>query len=533
NDAQSLAGLGNIALARGDKEKASRHLTEAAKLAPNDALIQGSLANVMLAMNTPDFAIQAANNALALKPDYAMARQVLGKALLSKGDIEGAREAFEALLAQGGQLAAAHLGLGDIARLQERHDEAVAHYEQALQQQPDLPPAAIRRADSLARSGRVDQAIAELREYALAYPDAAYVKVTLASLLDQRDRHAEALPVWRGAAALLPDNGNVQANYALALDRAGDYEAAAQQAQRVPGDPPRPALVLMHARAALREGDAAGVLRRLESLDEAQWEESAQTLRRRWKLAGLAHDALCQWSEAVRAFERAIARTGKRCALARFAIRAADIAGGIAGFGGQAVGGPARGSAPARATARSIHLVTGFHLRAVRRTLAATAGARSAPAAAPLCARAATGGSARRRARDRLASVSGCALAARAETRAAGFAHRAGAERSARCAAELVGLRRQSQIGDARCRDGRTLAEVRTGAPAARCGTVAFLRDRRRTDIDRASGWRVSARARAIPGPGFAHAGCAHPGDADQPCRPAWLVSARAREALR
>ena len=305
NDAQSLAGLGNIAFARGENEKASRHLTEAAKLAPNDALVQGSLANVMLAMNTPDFAIQAANNALALKPDYAMARQVLGNALLSKGDIERGRAAFETLLAQGTQLAAAHLGLGDIARLQERHDEAVAHYEQALQQQPDLHPAAIRRADSLARSGRVEQAIAGLREYAPAHPDAAYVKVTLASLLDQRDRHAEALPFWRDAAAMLPDNGNVQANYALALDRAGEYQAALQQAQRVPDDPPRPALVLMHARAALRDGNAEGVLRRLESLDEAQWGESAQTLRRRWKLAGLAHDALHQWSEAARAFERA------------------------------------------------------------------------------------------------------------------------------------------------------------------------------------------------------------------------------------
>ncbi len=306
NDAQSLAGLGNIAFARGDKEKASRHLTEAAKLAPNDALIQGSLANVMLAMNTLDFAIQAANNALTLKPDYAFARQVLGNALLQKGDTEDAHAHFEALLAQGEQLAAAHLGLGDIERLQERHDEAVAHYEQALQQQPDLHPAAIRRADSLARSGRVEQAIAGLREYAPAHPDAAYVKVTLASLLDQRDRHAEALPVWREAAALLPGNANVLTNYALALDHAGDYEAAMQQAQRVPDGPPRPALVLMRARAALRAGDAAGVLRRLESLDEAQWGESAQTLRRRWKLAGLAHDALRQWSEAVRAFERAL-----------------------------------------------------------------------------------------------------------------------------------------------------------------------------------------------------------------------------------
>jgi tetratricopeptide (TPR) repeat protein len=306
DDAQSLAGLGNIAFARGDNEKASRHLTEAARLAPNDALIQGSVASVMLAMNTPDFAAQAANNALALKPDYALARQVLGNALLSKGDFAAAREAFEALIAQGEQLAMAHLGLGDIARLQDRHDEAIAHYDRALQYEPGMHPAANRRADSLARSGRAGQAIAALRERAQAYPEASHTKVALASLLDQRALHAEALPLWREAAALLPDNDDVQANYALALDRAGEYQAALQQAQRVRADRPRPGLVLMCARITLSGGDAKGALQVLQSLGDSQWQESGQMARRRWKLSGLAHDALEQWDEAVHDFLRGL-----------------------------------------------------------------------------------------------------------------------------------------------------------------------------------------------------------------------------------
>ncbi|HEY3521493.1 MAG TPA: tetratricopeptide repeat protein [Rhodanobacteraceae bacterium] len=305
NDAQSLAGLGNIAFARGENEKASRHLTEAAKLAPGDVLIQGSLASVMLALDTPDFALQAANNALALKPDYAPARQVLGNALLLKGDLTGARAAFEELIAQGEQLAMAHLGMGDIARRQERHDEAIAHYERALEQEERLHPAANRRADSLARSGRVEQAISALRERALAFPDAAYTKVALASLLEQRNRDAEALSVWHEAAALLPRNGDVQASYALALDRAGEQDAALQQAQRVPADPPRPALALMRARAALRGGDADGALQVLNSLDR-QWPQTPRMNRQRWRLAGLAHDALGQWDDAARDFMRTL-----------------------------------------------------------------------------------------------------------------------------------------------------------------------------------------------------------------------------------
>jgi len=305
NDAQSLAGLGNIHISRGELRRASAHLTRAAELVPNDALIQGSLANVMLALNTPDFAIQAANNALALKPDYAMARQVLGNALLAKGDTQGARAAFEALLAQGEPVAPAHLGLGDVARAQQQHDEAIAHYQQALQHQPELHPAAIRRADSLGRSGRAEQAITELRERAQRYPDAPYVKVALASMLSQRGRHAEALPVWREAAALLPDNMNVQANLALALDSIGEHEEAAEQAGRVTGAP-RPALVLVRARAAWSGGESQRALDALHSLDEAQWSERPELARRRWKLSGLAHDALRQWNEAVADFRRAL-----------------------------------------------------------------------------------------------------------------------------------------------------------------------------------------------------------------------------------
>lgn len=305
DDAQSLAGLGNIRFSRGELRESAAHLTRAAELAPDDALIHGSLANVMLALNTLDFAVQSANNALALKPDYAVARRVLGNALLLKGDAQGAQAAFEALLAQGEQLAEAHLGLGDIARLQQRHDVAIAHYEQALRRQPALHPAAIRRAESMNRSGRTDQAISELRERAGHYPDAPALKVALASLLDQRGRHAESLPMWREAVSMLPRDMQVRTNYALALDRAGDHEGAAEEAERV-GGPPRPEVALIRARAALAANDARRALEVLHAPDESQWAGRPELIRRRWRLSGLAHDALQQWDEAVADFRRAL-----------------------------------------------------------------------------------------------------------------------------------------------------------------------------------------------------------------------------------
>ncbi|MGN6314189.1 MAG: tetratricopeptide repeat protein [Rhodanobacteraceae bacterium] len=304
DDAQSLAGLGNIHVARGELRQASAHLTRAAELSPNDALIHGSLANVMLALNMLDFAVRSANNALALKPDYALARRVLGNALLLKRDAQGAQAAFEALLAQGEQLAAAHLGLGDIARLQQRYPQAIAHYEQALAHEPDLHPAAIRRAASLDRSGRTDQAIAELQSRARQYPQAPELKVALAHLFDGQQRHQESLPLWHEAARAFPDDPEIQSNLAIALDRAGEHDAAVEQAERV-GGPPRPALVLLRTRAALRKGDGQRALDVLRSMDESQWREHPVQARRRWRLSGLAHDALGQWDEAVADFRRA------------------------------------------------------------------------------------------------------------------------------------------------------------------------------------------------------------------------------------
>lgn len=305
DDAQALAGLGNIHISRRELRQASAHLARAAELSPDDALIHGSLANVMLSLNMLDFAVQSANNALRVKPDYALARRVLGNALLLKGDAQGAQAAFEGLLAQGEQLAAAHLGLGDIARLQQRHQEAIAHYEQALMREPDLHAAAIRRADSLNHSGRVDQAIAELQSRAQRYPQALVLKVALAHLLDGRRRHREALPLWREAARAFPGDADIQSNLAIALDGAGEYEAAAEQAERV-GGPPRPALVLLRARTVMRNGDGQRALELLRSMDESQWEKHPVQARRRWKLSGLAHDALGQWSEAVTDFRRGL-----------------------------------------------------------------------------------------------------------------------------------------------------------------------------------------------------------------------------------
>jgi tetratricopeptide (TPR) repeat protein len=123
--------------------------------------------------------------------------------------------------------------------------------------------------------------------------------------LSQRGRYAEALPVWREAAAVLPENGNVQANLAWAMDCVGEYEEAAKLVEHL-GGPPRPALLLVRARVALGARDPRRTLETLRSLDESGWADRPELARRRWKLSGLAHDALEQWDEAAADFRRTL-----------------------------------------------------------------------------------------------------------------------------------------------------------------------------------------------------------------------------------
>src|SRR5690348_14162936 len=85
NDVQALTGLGNVAQWRGDSARALQLLTQAAALAPGDALIQASYARAMLDEGMLDFAGRALDNALAAKPDYALAQALRADLHVRKG----------------------------------------------------------------------------------------------------------------------------------------------------------------------------------------------------------------------------------------------------------------------------------------------------------------------------------------------------------------------------------------------------------------------------------------------------------------
>ncbi|MES2404879.1 MAG: tetratricopeptide repeat protein [Pseudomonadota bacterium] len=304
NDVQALTGLGNVAQWRGDSARALQLLTQAAALAPGDALIQTSYARAMLDEGMLDFAGRALDNALAAKPDYALAQVLRADLHVRKEEFAAAQPMFGSLLARGEQAAAAHTGQGDIARAQGRHDEAIAHYDEALRAQSDLHHAAIRRADALARSGRVVQAIDDLRWYVASHPDSVKAHIGLAQLLSQTARYDESIAVWAEAEARWPDNLNVRAQHALTLDQAGRSDEALAKAELAAASP-RPALAMLRARGALLAGDPAAAMQRLQRIDERLLEGRPLLARRRERLLGLAFDGLEQWPDAVEAFLRA------------------------------------------------------------------------------------------------------------------------------------------------------------------------------------------------------------------------------------
>src|SRR3954471_10835385 len=127
-DAQSLAGLGALALERDDIEAALRHLGRAADLAPNDPTIQLALGRAFARRGTDAFAEKAFENALRVKPDLAAARQALAALTLKAKRPRDAETHYRALLAIPGVESAGYVGLGDVARAEERHADAVEQY---------------------------------------------------------------------------------------------------------------------------------------------------------------------------------------------------------------------------------------------------------------------------------------------------------------------------------------------------------------------------------------------------------------------
>jgi tetratricopeptide (TPR) repeat protein len=300
----ALAGLGALLLERGDTDGALRHLGRAADLAPHDAMIQMMLGQGFARRDTPAFAEQAFANALRLRPDLHQVRPWMGSLLLKAKRYREAEVRYRELLAVPGFEVSAHIGLADVARAENRLEDAVASYRTALAMDPNQPMATRALAWSLAQVGRIDEAIATYDTCLAHAPDDDAVRTARAELLMLVGRLAEAAADWKVLLDHNPADLRARSRLAMLCEYLGQPDAAQAHADIVLlALPEDPEMLLIRVRSLLRAGDGAGARTLLESLGRLTLSEGQHRLC--WNYLGRVHDRAGEAAAAVRCFAEA------------------------------------------------------------------------------------------------------------------------------------------------------------------------------------------------------------------------------------
>ncbi len=251
-------GLGRVALARGDPERAVAELREALRLAPDanepyyplalalrelgqreeavEALARrgerriaiadpwmSSLAELQvgtrLALNRGtaalergdyDQAIREYRMAVESAPSSALARTNLASALEKMGDTEGAIEAMRAALEIDATLPRANFGMGSLLARSGADAQAVEYYERALAVEPNHRDAMFNLANALYRLRRFDGAVQWYRRSIAADPSNAVAWHGVVAGLARAGSWAEARAEAEAAFGQLPAAPPVQ-----------------------------------------------------------------------------------------------------------------------------------------------------------------------------------------------------------------------------------------------------------------------------------------------------------------------------------
>ena len=312
-----LALRGQLLLTQGQGDAALTTLGQAVQQAPDDAMVQGMLGLALLTLGRFGFAEQALRNALALQPSATALRHALLRALLAQNRVAEAGDEVAALLRDTPNDAAALALQGQLALA--RGDRALARdgFERSLQARPHIG---------------VLQALQRLlQESGASYELAATVESVLA-------RHPGFDPGWAALLALARGDGvrsaalaerwyiaspSVPATELLAQvsEAGGDHARAAELAQSVVArDASRASAQIVLARSALRSGDAAAAVARLQPLAEQTRDPAGRRALLGW--LGMALDRNGQFDAAAAAWQE-----GQRLAPAAVPLPAGANAG--------------------------------------------------------------------------------------------------------------------------------------------------------------------------------------------------------------
>ncbi len=204
--------LGNVLLARGERDAAIAHFERALQLYPDYAEGEYNLALAEVGAGRLNEAVRHYAASLRLEPRNGDARNNLGNAYLRLGrGPEAVAEYAEAVRLDPANVEArCNLGVG-LMRLG-RRDEAVAQYREALRLRPDCVPAHIDLGNIWAQTGRTADAIAEYEAALRFAPDDADLRFNLGSALAQAGRTTEAAEQFATVLRLHPDDADARAS---------------------------------------------------------------------------------------------------------------------------------------------------------------------------------------------------------------------------------------------------------------------------------------------------------------------------------
>ena len=297
---EAWLGLGQTLAGKGDAEASARCFNMALEIRPDDAAAQMSLGQSLRAQGYLDFALRAFERALEINPELALARLQRAETLAQRGRVAEAAQVFEALREHPRYAAAALTGLGELTLARGVAPAAVACFQLALARDADHERALLGLAQALERSAQPDVARQRLRDWLQTHPDARGVRAALAERLLRVGDAAAAADLWRAALARDPQQPSLRADLALALERGGDFASADQEAEHAALGGRWPPLLLLRARAALRDGAYETARDRLQAMDESRLNPVQR--RHRQHLLGLAALGRRDWNGARAAF---------------------------------------------------------------------------------------------------------------------------------------------------------------------------------------------------------------------------------------
>lgn len=300
--ADALIGKARLAMLSGHAEQSVQQFAKVVQMYPRHARALTGYGQALIERGTPEHAARPLKRALELDDRLLQARLMLAHVELHKGNVQVAERGYREVLQGEPSNDGALAGLGDALRAQNRMDEAWLTYDVARKRRPDAEILTVLRNTCLGAIGREDEAVEDLRAYIAEYPRTNLPRQLLADILRGRGHKDEVEAMWQDAVNTDPEDALAQGELARAFENRGQFDKAVAAAAHSTADK-RPAVALMRARLALRNGDPAVAERELLELKNTKLEPDAK--RTRLRLMGLVHDRAGRWGEAALAFREA------------------------------------------------------------------------------------------------------------------------------------------------------------------------------------------------------------------------------------